>query len=60
MRMEPGEMTTVNFGDSVTATEASGILELGTRLKAGLRQKRLLMHFKERCTVSFTYEIVEL
>ena len=53
-------MTTVNFGDSVTATEASGILELGTRLEAGLRQKRLLMHFKERCTVSFTYEIVEL
>ena len=51
--MEPGERTTVDFGDSTTA-------KLEPSLKAGLRQKRLLMLFKERYTVRFMYEIIEL
>ena len=48
---EPG----VRSGDSATETEASGILEVGTKFKSWLRKKRLLMLFKDRCTASFTF-----
>ena len=45
--MESGERTTTDFGDSATTIKASGILEVVTKFKAGLRQKRLLMVSKK-------------
>ena len=38
--MEPGKRTTVDFGDSATATEASEILEVGTKFKSWTQTKK--------------------
>ena len=34
VRMEPGKRTRVDFGDSATTTEVSGIFEVGTKFKS--------------------------
>ena len=46
VRMEPGERTTVDFGDSATATEASGILEVGTKFKSWTQTKEAIDAFQ--------------
>ena len=58
--MERGKRTTVDFGDSATATEVSGILEVGTKFKIWTQTIETIDAFKEKSTVSFTYEILEL
>ena len=58
--MEGGNRTTLDFGDSATATEVSGIFEVGTKFKSWTQTIETIDAFKEKSTVSFTYEIVEL
>ena len=60
VRMEPGERMTIILVTAPLRQKLLGYLKLKPTLKAELRQKRLLMLFKERCAVSFTYETVEL
>ena len=46
--MEPGERTTVDFGDSATATEASGIVEVGTKFKSWTQTKEVIDAFQRK------------
>ena len=60
VRVEPGKRTTVDFGDSATTTEVNGTLEVRTKFKSWSQTIEIIDAFKERSTVSFTYEILEL
>ena len=58
--MEGSNRTTLDFGDSATVTKVSGIFEVGTKFKRWTQTIETINAFKEKSTVSFTYEIVEL
>ena len=51
--MELGERTTVDFGDSATATEASGILEVGTNFKSWTQTKEATDAFQRKIYCQF-------
>ena len=46
--MEAGKRTTVDFGDSATATEVSGILEVGTKFKSWTQTKEAIDAFQRK------------
>ena len=46
--MEPGERTIVDFGDSTTMTEASGIHEVGTKFKSWTQMKEATDAFQRK------------
>ena len=51
--VEPGKRTTVDFGDSATATEASGILEVGTKFKSWTQTKKFIDAFQRKIYCQF-------
>ena len=51
--MEPCERTTVDFGDSATATEASGILEVGIKFKSWTQTKEAIDTFQRKMYCQF-------
>ena len=51
--MEPGKRTTVDFGDSTTATEASGIVEVGTKFKSSTQTKEAIDAFQRKMYCQF-------
>ena len=51
--MEPGKRTTVDFGDSATATEDSGILEVGTKFKSWTQTKKFIDAFQRKIYCQF-------
>ena len=53
MRIKPGESTAVDFGDSATATEASGILEFGTKFKSWTQTKEAIDAFQRKIYCQF-------
>ena len=48
VRMEPGKRTTVDFGDSATGTEASGILEVAAKFKSWTQTKEAIDAFQRK------------
>ena len=50
---ENGARTTVDFGDSATATEASGILEVGTKFKSWTQAKNVIDAFQRKIYCQF-------
>ena len=51
--MEPGERTAVDFGDSATATDVSGILEVGTKFKSWTQTKEAIDAFQRKIYCQF-------
>ena len=49
----PGERTTVDFGDSATATEPGGILKVGTKFKSWTQTKAAIDPFQRKMCCHF-------